>query len=288
MSARAQVARWVFGASCVAVGVLSLTDAGWALRLKAQGYYADLETYLFAPSSELVAGAPAASFWADVYNNGPDPVDAVRLSLRISDGMTVEAPDCELTANNTYVCIREVPLPVYGYAGFEIPVAVDMFSTGPVTMGVLATSDLQDPVPENSFGVAAAWATRRYDVQITIDPAGIWPSGEGLMLPIQIHNVGPSFASGVGVYGTFSGDVVGDAWIQCIHQSSAFCFNQASIDLYPDGVAHLAVRLPPASATSEGYALDLRLQTHGVEDMAAENNTASYRFSIPLFASGFE
>lgn len=284
VKARARVARGTFAALCVGVGVLSVSDAGWALRLRTQGYYADLQAYLFAPT-EAVAGQ-TVNYFASVYNNGPDPVDAVTLALRV-DG-SVLAPGCEWVEEDAYVCRLETPLPVYGYLDLDIPMQVDPFAVGPAVVGVLATSSLQDLVPHNSFAVASTWVTRRYDVQVAVDPSGIWHTPQGRMLPVHVWHTGYSGASGLSVTATFSGEGSGEAWLECISQVQAYCYGPSWITLYPGGHVQLAVLLPEASAGGDGYVVQVRVHTPEGEDSYTWNNQTLFHQSVSLFASGFE
>lgn len=284
LKARARVARGTFAALCVGVGVLSVSDAGWALRLRAQGYYADLQTYLYAPP-EAFAGQ-TVGYFGHVFNNGPDAVDDVTLAVRV-DG-EVLMPGCEWVEQGAYTCRLDVPLPVYGYASFDLPVRIDPFHVGPAVIGVLATSALQDLVPHNSFHVGSTWVTRRYDVQVAVDPSGIWYTPQGRMLPVHVWHTGFSGASGLAATATYSGGQSGDASLECVEQVHAYCYGPSWITMYPGGHVQLALLLPDDAVGDAGYVVQVRVHTPDGEDTYTWNNQTLFHHSVSLFASGFE
>lgn len=283
----ARAARLAFATLCVGAGVLSMSDIGWALRLKAEGYYADLQAELYGP--EFVVAGTESAVTAHIFNNGPEPVEQYTLLLKMDGVVTVLAPGCERTyVDGVYSCVFDAPLPVYESATHDIGLRFHTSFEGATAVGMLATSPLFDPDPVNSFSVASMWVALNYDLRLEIDPDGARPGPDGPRLLVRVSNDGPSLAFNLHFETALSGEASGSAPFECITEHEGYCHYEPWVDLYPGGYVEFDVTLPTASATGLGYALEMRIVAPADADIDPVNNSATYRYSIPLFASGFE
>lgn len=282
-----RVTRCAFVALCILAGVLSMSDASWALRLKAEGYYADLEASLIAGGNG-VAGT-SESLFARVRNHGGDDAESVTIALRLDESLLMNDPACAMTGSGAYVCELEQPLPVDSEYLHEFVVSIDPWFAGASAAGVLASSELSDPVPDNSFAVASLWIERNFDARVDLVPRGVWQGPLGKMVTFRVSNEGPSAAVAQELRLTVEGESLPPAASDCgMIVYGACSSDQTFVSIGVGESVDVDVAIPEPLPEGPGYVLRLRATASASEDWNGTNDVASFRYSLPLFESGFE
>lgn len=258
------------------------------MRLKFEGYYADLQVALDTPGL-FIAGRDAF-IAAEITNHGPADVDDSRFVLYVDGGLVVQHPWCELRPDSRWHC--EIPSVILG-VGYsirpDILVVVPPDAEGSCAIGVLATSNRFDPVPENNFAIDACWIARKVALQVQVVHQSILQGASGPEVEFAIANLGPSLAEDVRLSARIEGDV-GDLPIECVVSAGQPCpaWFGLYLTLEPGALHFFRVRVPEFDAERVRWELVIRADARPGEELNPWDNTARFIRASALFRSGFE
>jgi hypothetical protein len=258
------------------------------VRLKFEGYYADLQVALDTPGL-FIAGRDAF-IAAQVTNHGPAEVDDFRFVLYVDGGLAVQHSWCELRPDSRWHCeIPSVILDVGYSIRPDILVVVPPHAEGACAIGVLATSNRFDPVPENNFAVDACWIARKVALQVQVVHQSILQGASGPEVEFAIANLGPSLAEDVRLSARIEGDVE-DLPMECVVSAGQPCpTGPGPYFAFEPGALHFfRVRVPEFDAVRAQWELVIRADSRPGEELNPWDNTVRVFRASALFRSGFE
>jgi hypothetical protein len=282
------MARALFTVSTLAIGIFAIVDPGWALRLKLEGYYSDLQLMLDVPE-HLIAGE-SAEITASVMNLGPSDVDEYRLlidtNLWLLDAL--DSPACEfIQPGLLFECVSSEPLLSGDWISTRFSLHPSFDAEGSCAIGALAASDHFDPEPANSFDVAGCWVSRRVDLVASVSPKTLWWGQSGLEIEFVVTNTGPSLAEDVLISARIEDAGSGSA-SRCLRQDQGACRTEWTIDLPPGATVYFHAPVPDSTVQTEAWDLVLTANPRAGEELAPNDNSARFEFRARVFKSGFE
>lgn len=294
---RSALAKGIFTALLVGVGAAALSP-DWAVALKAQGYYGNVDLAVSLLPSTTTAGAgDTLDFLVTVNNNGPDAANRVRTIAGARNLDLLQTIGCAADPYGYPQCALPSPMAAGGSEDYLLRMKVPPAARGNVQFSVSATSDDDEGAPGDEVALFKAPIFAELDLRTTMScDAPLFPHPAGRVIcTAEIRNAGPAAALQPAVSFNVQSSV-GATWSceapragQCPGAVFAGFYNFTPASIQPGDVLRVSAEMRATDAYAlEPVELSGSIWPADEAETDAGNNRAGVTIDTRLFSDDFD